>query len=85
MWQYVHLEQIPIVRLYYAAPRPVVHRGGTLIMVDYDRFQFELGEEPEIKSVRFRTLGCYPLSGAIESDADSLTCIIQEMLLATTS
>ena len=85
VWQYVHLEQIPIVRLYYAAPRPVVHRGGTLIMVDDDRFQFELGEEPEIKSVRFRTLGCYPLSGAIESDADSLTGIIQEMLLATTS
>ena len=85
VWQYVHLEQIPIVPLYYAAPRPVVHRGGTLIMVDDDRFQFEPGEEPEIKNVRFRTLGCYPLSGAIESDADSLTGIIQEMLLATTS
>jgi len=85
VWQYVHLEQIPIVPLYYAAPRPVVRRGGTLIMVDDDRFQFEPGEEPEIKSVRFRTLGCYPLSGAIESDADSLTGIIQEMLLATTS
>ena len=85
VWQYVHLEQIPIVPLYYAAPRPVVHRGGTLIMIDDDRFQFEPGEEPEIKSVRFRTLGCYPLSGAIESDADSITGIIQEMLLATTS
>ncbi|MGZ0191999.1 MAG: sulfate adenylyltransferase subunit CysD [Acidimicrobiales bacterium] len=85
VWQYVHLEQIPIVPLYYAAPRPVVHRGPTLIMIDDDRFQFELGEEPEIKNVRFRTLGCYPLSGAIESDADSLTGIIQEMLLATTS
>ena len=85
VWQYVHLEQIPIVPLYYAAPRPVVHRGGTLIMVDDDRFQFEPGEEPEIKNVRFRTLGCYPLSGAIESNADSLKGIIQEMLLATTS
>jgi sulfate adenylyltransferase subunit 2 len=85
VWQYVHLEQIPIVPLYYSALRPVVHRGGTLIMVDDDRFQFEPGEEPEMRSVRFRTLGCYPLSGAIESDAADLTGIIQEMLLATTS
>jgi len=85
VWQYVHLEQIPIVPLYLSAPRPVVHRDGTLIMVDDDRFQLRDGEEPEIKNVRFRTLGCYPLSGAIESDADTLTGVIQEMLLATTS
>jgi sulfate adenylyltransferase subunit 2 len=85
VWQYVHLEQIPIVPLYYAAPRPVVDRDGTLIMVDDDRLPLREGEVPELKSVRFRTLGCYPLSGAIESDADSLTGIIQEMLLATTS
>ncbi len=85
VWQYVHLEQIPIVPLYYAAPRPVVDRDGTLIMVDDDRLPLHDGEVPEMKSVRFRTLGCYPLSGAIESDADTLTGIIQEMLLATTS
>ena len=85
VWQYVHLEQIPIVPLYYAAPRPVVDRDGTLIMVDDDRMPLRDGEVPDIKSVRFRTLGCYPLSGAIESTADTLTGIIQEMLLATTS
>ena len=85
VWQYVHLEQIPIVPLYLSAPRPVVHRDGTLIMVDDDRFQLRDGEVPEIRNVRFRTLGCYPLSGAIESDADTLTGVIQEMLLATTS
>ena len=85
VWQYLHLEQVPIVPLYFSAPRPVVDRDGTMIMVDDDRFQLNEGEEPEIKNVRFRTLGCYPLSGAIESDADSLTGIIQEMLLATTS
>jgi sulfate adenylyltransferase subunit 2 len=85
VWQYVHLEQIPIVPLYYAAPRPVVDRDGTLIMVDDDRMPMRDGEVPEMKSVRFRTLGCYPLSGAIESTADTLTGIIQEMLLATTS
>jgi sulfate adenylyltransferase subunit 2 len=85
VWQYVHLEQIPIVPLYYAALRPVVDRDGTLIMVDDDRLPLHDGEVPEMKSVRFRTLGCYPLSGAIESDADTLTGIIQEMLLATTS
>ena len=85
VWQYVHLEGIPIVPLYYAAPRPVVDRDGTLIMVDDDRLPLREGEVPEIKSVRFRTLGCYPLSGAIESEADTLTGIIQEMLLATTS
>ena len=67
MWQYIHLEQIPIVPLYYAAARPVVERDGVLIMVDDDRFPLRDGEVPEIKSVRFRTLGCYPLSGAVES------------------
>ena len=85
VWQYVHLEQIPIVPLYFAAPRPVVDRDGTLIMVDDHRMPLNDGEVPDIKSVRFRTLGCYPLSGAIESEADTLTGIIQEMLLATTS
>lgn len=85
VWQYVHLEQIPIVPLYFSAPRPVVDRGGALIMVDDERMRLDDGEQPQIKNVRFRTLGCYPLSGAIESDADSLTGIIQEMLLATTS
>ncbi len=85
VWQYIHLEQIPIVPLYFAAPRPVVHCNGTLIMVDDDRFRLRDGEQPEMRTVRFRTLGCYPLSGAIESGADTLTGIIQEMLLATTS
>ena len=85
VWQYIHLEQIEIVPLYLAAPRPVVDRGGVLIMVDDDRMRLDVGEVPMIKNVRFRTLGCYPLSGAIESDADDLTGIIQEMLLATTS
>lgn len=85
VWQYIHLEEIPIVPLYYSALRPVVERDGTLIMVDDDRFQFEEGEEPEMRSVRFRTLGCYPLSGAVESTATTLPEIIQEMLLATRS
>ncbi len=85
VWQYVHLEQIPIVPLYFSAPRPVVDRDGVLIMVDDDRMRLDDGEEPMIKDVRFRTLGCYPLSGAIESEADTLTGTIQEMLLATTS
>jgi sulfate adenylyltransferase subunit 2 len=85
VWQYIHLEQIPIVPLYFAAPRPVVERDGVLIMVDDDRMRLDPGEVPMTKSVRFRTLGCYPLSGAIESEADTLTGIIQEMLLATTS
>ncbi|MFK7917844.1 MAG: sulfate adenylyltransferase subunit CysD [Ilumatobacter sp.] len=85
VWQYVHLEQIPIVPLYLSAPRPVVERDGTLIMIDDDRFQLRDGEEPEMKSVRFRTLGCYPLSGAIESDATTLLDVVQEMLMATTS
>jgi len=85
VWQYVHLEQIPVVPLYFSQPRPVVDRDGTLIMVDDDRMPLLDGEVPDIKSVRFRTLGCYPLSGAIESEATTLTDVIQEMLLATTS
>jgi sulfate adenylyltransferase subunit 2 len=85
VWQYIHLEQIPIVPLYFAAPRPVVERDGALIMVDDDRIPLEPGETPVEKSVRFRTLGCYPLTGAVESEASTLTEIIQEMLLATTS
>jgi sulfate adenylyltransferase subunit 2 len=84
VWQYIHLEQIPIVPLYFAAVRPVVERDGTLIMVDDDRMPVEPGEV-QMRSVRFRTLGCYPLTGAIESEADTLTGIIQEMLLTTSS
>jgi len=82
VWQYVYLEKIPIVPLYFAAPRPVVERDGTLIMVDDDRMPLREGEKPETKMVRFRTLGCYPLSGAVESTATTLPEIIQEMLLA---
>ncbi len=85
IWQYIHREQVPIVPLYLAAPRPVVERDGTLIMVDDDRMPLRAGEVPTPKSVRFRTLGCYPLTGAVESTADSLAGIIQEMLLTTTS
>jgi sulfate adenylyltransferase subunit 2 len=85
VWQYIYLESIPIVPLYYAAPRPVVDRDGTLIMVDDDRMPLDAGETPVLSSVRFRTLGCYPLTGAIESTADTLPAIIQEMLLTTTS
>ncbi len=85
IWQYIYLEDIEIVPLYYSAERPVVERDGTLIMVDDDRFRLEEGEEPELRSVRFRTLGCYPLTGAVESTADTLPRIIQEMLLATNS
>jgi sulfate adenylyltransferase subunit 2 len=85
IWQYIHLENIPIVPLYFAHERPVVERDGTLIMVDDERMPLKPGEVPVLRKVRFRTLGCYPLSGAIESDADSLTDIIQEMLLARTS
>jgi sulfate adenylyltransferase subunit 2 len=85
VWQYIHLENIPIVPLYFAAMRPVVEREGNLIMVDDDRFPLQPGEKPQYKQVRFRTLGCYPLSGAIESPATTLPEIIQEMLLARTS
>ena len=80
IWQYIYLEDIPIVPLYLAAPRPVVWRNGALIMVDDDRLPLRPGEEPEIRSVRFRTLGCYPLSGAVESEADTLPQVIEEML-----
>jgi sulfate adenylyltransferase subunit 2 len=85
VWQYIYLENIPIVPLYFAAERPVVSRGGTLIMVDDERIPLEDGEVPALKKVRFRTLGCYPLTGAIESEADTLTAIIQEMLLTSQS
>ena len=85
IWQYIYLEQIPIVPLYFSAERPVVERDGTLIMVDDDRMPLEEGEQPQMKSVRFRTLGCYPLTGAVESKADTLEKIIQEMLLTKTS
>ena len=85
VWQYIHLEQIPIVPLYYAAERPVVERNGVLVMVDDDRLELRPGEVPQRKMVRFRTLGCYPLTGAVESQATTLPEIIQEMLLATTS
>ena len=85
IWQYIHLEKIPIVPLYFSAPRPVVERDSVLIMVDDDRIPLEEGEVPQMRNVRFRTLGCYPLTGAVESDADTLPQIIQEMLLTTTS
>ena len=85
IWQYIYLEDIPIVPLYLAAERPVVERDGTLIMVDDDRFSLRPNEVPQKRMVRFRTLGCYPLSGAIESEATTLTAVIQEMLLARTS
>jgi len=84
VWQYIYREQIPIVPLYLAAPRPVVERDGVLIMVDDDRMPLD-GRTPELRSVRFRTLGCYPLTGAVESTATTLPEVIQEMLLATTS
>ena len=85
VWQYIHLQDIPIVPLYFARERPVVERDGTLIMVDDERMPLHDGEAPMLRKVRFRTLGCYPLTGAIESDADTLPAIIQEMLLAKTS
>jgi sulfate adenylyltransferase subunit 2 len=78
VWLYIHQERIPVVPLYFAAPRPVVCREGTLIMVDDDRLQLEPGEKPQIRNVRFRTLGCYPLTGAIESTATTLSGIIRE-------
>ena len=85
VWEYIYLERIPIVPLYLAKKRPVVQRDGALIMVDDERMPLHADETPALKSVRFRTLGCYPLTGAIESEADTLSAIIQEMLLATTS
>ncbi|HEY0938741.1 MAG TPA: sulfate adenylyltransferase subunit CysD [Steroidobacter sp.] len=85
IWQYIHLEDIAIVPLYFSAPRPTVQRDGLILMIDDDRFRFRPGETPAIRSIRFRTLGCYPLTGAVKSSARSLPEIIQEMLLATTS
>ncbi len=85
IWQYIHLENIPIPTLYFAKERPVVQREGTWIMVDDERMPLEPGEQSQMKMVRFRTLGCYPLTGAVESTAGTLPEIIQEMLLATTS
>ena len=85
VWQYIKEEEIPIVPLYFAAQRPVVKRDGQLIMVDDDRLPLEKSETPEMKMIRFRTLGCYPLTGAFESDATDIDGIIQEMRSATTS
>jgi sulfate adenylyltransferase subunit 2 len=85
VWQYVYLENIPVVPLYFARERPVVDRDGTLIMVDDDRLPLQPGEQPQMKMVRFRTLGCYPLTGAIESTAATLPDILEEMLRARTS
>jgi len=85
IWQYIYQEDIEMVPLYFSALRPVVERDGSLIMVDDDRMPLEEGEVPQLKNVRFRTLGCYPLTGAIESEAQTLPEIIQEMLLTTTS
>jgi sulfate adenylyltransferase subunit 2 len=85
VWQYIHLENIPIVPLYFSARRPVVNRDGALIMVDDERMPLRPGERPEMRSVRFRTLGCYPLTGAVESEATALPQIIQEMLLTKSS
>jgi sulfate adenylyltransferase subunit 2 len=85
IWQYIHLNTIPIVPLYFSAPRPTVERDGMLLMVDDERFRFQDGETPVERSIRFRTLGCYPLTGAVESQATTLPEVIQEMLLTTTS
>ncbi len=85
IWQYIHLEGIEIVPLYFSAPRPTVLRNGLVLMVDDDRFPLEPGETPVMRSIRFRTLGCYPLTGAVESTAQTLPEVIQEMLLTTTS
>ena len=85
VWQYIHLEKIPIVPLYFAAPRPTVRRDGLLLMVDDERFPLAAGEQPVTRSIRFRTLGCYPLTGAVESTAATVPEIIREMLLTTTS
>ena len=85
IWQYIYLENVPIIPLYFAAERPVVERDGMLVMVDDERLPLKPGEIPQMRKVRFRTLGCYPLTGAVESTADTLPAIIQEMLLARTS
>src|ERR1700743_596887 len=85
IWQYIQLENIPIVPLYFSAPRPTVERDGLLLMVDEERLPLRPGEKPVTRSIRFRTLGCYPLTGAVESTAATLTEVVQEMLLTTTS
>lgn len=85
IWQYIRLEKIPIVPLYFAKPRPVVERDGTLIMVDDDRFRLLPGEKPQMRTVRFRTLGCYPLTGAVESTASTVEEIVEEMLKSKVS
>ena len=85
IWQYIQLNRIPIVPLYFAQPRPTVERDGMLLMVDDERFPLNPGEVPQMRSIRFRTLGCYPLTGAVESEAATLPEVIQEMLLTTTS
>lgn len=85
VWQYIHLKKIPVVPLYFSKPRPVVERDGVLIMVDDERLPLKAGEQPMMRTVRFRTLGCYPLTGAVESQADTLTAIIEEMLLTASS
>jgi sulfate adenylyltransferase subunit 2 len=85
IWQYIQTENIPVVPLYFAKPRPVVERSGALIMVDDERMKLEADEKPQTKTVRFRTLGCYPLTGAVESDAASVDDIVRETLAATQS
>ena len=85
VWDYIQAEEIPVVPLYFAAVRPVVHRDGALIMVDDGRLPLKAGEEPEMRRVRFRTLGCYPLTGAVDSDADTLDAVLAEMRDSTTS
>jgi sulfate adenylyltransferase subunit 2 len=85
VWHYIRRERIPVVPLYFAAERPVVERDGALIMVDDDRLPLAEGEVPQLRKVRFRTLGCYPLTGAVESFADSLDAVIGELLRSTTS
>jgi sulfate adenylyltransferase subunit 2 len=85
VWQYIHLEKVPIVPLYFAASRPTVERDGLIVMVDDERFRLQPGEKPVMRSIRFRTLGCYPLTGAVLSDAATLPQVIKEMLLTTTS
>ncbi|MBT2185390.1 sulfate adenylyltransferase subunit CysD [Sphingobium nicotianae] len=85
IWQYIQLNDVPIVPLYFSAPRPTVERDGLLLMVDDERFPLLPGETPQMRSIRFRTLGCYPLTGAVESEAATLPDVIQEMLLTTTS
>jgi sulfate adenylyltransferase subunit 2 len=85
IWQYIHLEGVEIVPLYFSAPCPTVERDGLILMVDDDRFPLRDGETPVMRSIRFRTLGCYPLTGAVESNAQTLPEVIQEMLLTTTS